>query len=69
MFNGDEFDAEAFGEDGFVFARIGVSGRLVVQCLGITRTIVLDYECFYLGFEVSILGELIILKNYREDIQ
>ena len=61
LFDGDAFDVRALGEDGFVSAVVGVSGRHVAQALMVSLVIIVLDEGLDLGFEIA--GQKVVLQQ------
>ena len=61
MFDGDAFDAGAFGEDGFVPAEVGVCWRHIAQTFVVAVMIIVLDEGLDLGFEVT--GQEVVFEQ------
>ena len=61
MFDGDAFDAGPLGEDGFVPAEVGVSGRHVAEAFVVALVIIVLDERFDLGFKVA--GQEVVFQE------
>ena len=61
MFDCDTFDAGALGEDCFVPAEVGVSGRHVGQAFMVALVIIVLDEGLDLGFEVA--GQEVVFEQ------
>ena len=61
LFDGDAFDAGAFGKDGFVPGEVGVRRRHIAQAFVITVVIIVLDERLDLGFEVA--GQEVVFEQ------